>query len=265
MTLAELLGELSADILAISLASIRILVAFLLSPLFGDELVPPLVKNSLFVTLAGLVAYAQPGFEGEAIDGTRWILLAAKEAFIGLTIGVFFGLLLWAFESAGTVLDTQIGASLGTLQDPIAGHDVTLLGDLLQRWAGCVFMAAGGLLILVTTLLDSYTMWPIGQLLPDFRQSSVVIFELQFGAFATLLVMLVAPLLAVLFLIDMLLGLINRFAKRVDVLFISMAVKGLVALLLLTILLPVLLDLLLKQIDLRNDNALEFLRSVLGL
>ena len=264
MDLAALLGELSTDAIAASLSTIRLLAAFLMMPLLGEELVPPLVRNALFLVFAALVAWVQPGFEGEAITATRWVVLAGKEAFVGLAVGTFFGLFLWAFEAAGTVLDTQIGASLGTVQDPISGHDVTLLGDLLGRWAGYVFMASGGFLLLITALLDSFAVWPVDRALPDVAGASVLLFEAEFGAFATLSVMIAAPVLVVLFVIDMLFGLVNRFARRVDVLFLSMALKGLVALLLVALLLPVLLELLLRQIEMRDGGLERFLLRVLS-
>ena len=264
MELAALFEELSADALTASLSTIRLLAAFLMMPLFSEDLVPPLVRNAIFLAFAAVVAWVLPGFDGEAVTATRWLVLAGKEAFVGLAIGTFFGLFLWAFEAAGTVLDTQIGASLGTVQDPISGHDVTLLGDLLGRWAGYVFMASGGFLLLVTALLDSFAIWPVDRALPDVAAASVTLFEAEFGAFATLAVMVAAPVLVVLFVIDMLFGLVNRFARRVDVLFLSMALKGLVALLLVALLLPVLLEVLTRQIESRDEALGRFLLRVLS-
>ncbi len=66
-----------------------------------------------------------------------------------MIIGVFFGLYLWAFEAAGVVIDMQIGASFALFFDPIIGNEVTLIGSFLGRWASYVFLAAGGLMLLV--------------------------------------------------------------------------------------------------------------------
>jgi len=214
-------------IIVLAMSSLRIAVAFLITPLFTDELVPPLVKTSLFVALGIIVTAVHPAVDIESYSALEWILLFAKEAFIGLAIGFFFGIFLWAFESAGVIVDTQIGAAMSMVYDPITGHETTLYGEFISRWIHFLFVAAGGLLFLTMAILESYVIWPMDQHIPDFQRASVVFFQEEFGRFASLILMIAAPVIVVVFMVDASLGLINRFAKRLDIVFISMAIKNL--------------------------------------
>jgi len=261
---APFFGLLSEHVLLLAMATLRLTVAFLVTPLFSDELVPALVRNSIFIALASVVAFMQPAIDFDSITAAQLMGLFAKEAFIGLTIGFFYSLFLWAFEAAGTIIDTQIGTSLAMVYDPISGHDVTLYGELIGRWANYLFISSGGLLLLTIAIIESYAIWPIEQPLPPLDLTTLVLFEDQFSRFVSLILTLSAPVIAVIFLVDMSMGLINRFAKRLDILFISMAIKGLVALLLIFILIPVLVEVFFLQLDSHRDGLSEFLRAILG-
>lgn len=261
---SALFALLSDKILVLASSMLRLAVAMLAMPIFSDEIIPPLVRNSLFITLAIVVVYLRPDFDVESFTATGWVALFAKEIFIGVVIGFFFGLFLWAFEAAGTIVDTQIGASMAMIYDPISGHEVTLYGDFLGRWVNFVFVASGGLLFLVLAVLESYVIWPVSEPIPDLKQASIVFLEGEFSRFVKLILMIASPIMVVIFMVDMAMGMINRFAKRLDILFISLALKGLVALLMLIMMIPAMIDLLMMQLEIHKDGLDAVTRKVIG-
>jgi len=105
----ELFDNFSNGVLLLALSLTRLSVAFTVLPLFSNESVPALVRNSIFVTLAIIAIVVQPPVDVAVFSTGQWISLFAKEAFIGIAIGVFFGVFLWAFEAAGVLIDTQVG------------------------------------------------------------------------------------------------------------------------------------------------------------
>jgi len=259
------LYELSASyLIVLAMTAVRIAGAFLVTPLFTDELVPPLIKNSIFVALGVVVTFVHPPVDIDAFSGAQLVALFTKEIFIGIALGFFFGFFLWAFESAGMVIDTQIGASMAMVYDPISGHQVTLYGDFIGRWVHYLFVAAGGFMFFIIAILESFIIWPLDEYLPDFRLASVALFEAEFGAFATLVVMIAAPVIVVILIVDFCLGLVNRFAKRLDIVFVSMAIKNLTGLLMVLILLPMIAHILYEQLDRHNAELLLILDQVLS-
>ncbi len=247
--LTDLFTALGDYIIVIALSATRIAVAFLLLPLFSSETMPALVRNAIFLSLALIAVVVQPELPTEPIATALWINLFVKEVFIGVVIGLLFGVFLWAFEAAGVLIDTQIGTSFAMLFDPIAGNEVTLFGEFLGRWANYLFVAAGGLLVLAGVMLESFAIWPLLQPIGSLRELSVSLFEAELSRFMKLAVMIASPVMVVIFLIDISMGLINRFAQQFNVFFLSISIKSMAALVLIAILLPFLVGKLLGEID----------------
>ncbi len=259
----ELLGEISDYLIVVALSATRVSVVFLLLPIFANETVPALVRNALYMALGLVAVFVQPVLPEADLVTAQWLNLFGKEVLIGVVIGVFFGMLLWAFEAAGIVIDTQIGTSFAMIFDPIAGNEVTLFGELLSRWAIYMFMAAGGLMLIVGGILESFVIWPLLLPVESLRLPSVTLFEGILTRFMTLTLMIAGPVLVVTFLIDISMGLINRYAQQFNVFFLSTALKSLASLALVALLLPFLLELLLDQVGAQASHIERYLKGIL--
>jgi type III secretion protein T len=192
-----------------------------------------------------------------------WISLFAKEALIGAVIGLVFGLFLWAFEAAGVVIDMQIGASFALFFDPVVGNEVTLIGAFLSRWASFIFLASGGMLLMTGVLLESFAIWPLVQPVTSLKMASVALFEAEFSRFMNLTIRIAGPIMVVIFLIDVAMGLINRFAQQFNVFFLSMSIKSMATIVLLIIMLPYLVDLLVNELQTQSALFADYLEQIL--
>ena len=76
--------------------------------------------------------------------------------------------------------------------------------------------------------------------------------------------MIASPVIIVVFVVDASLGLINRFAKRLDIVFISMALKNLVGLMMVMIMIPIMADVFFRQLDIHNEALWPTLNKILG-
>lgn len=231
-TLAQTLaafGSLSDVALLAGLSTTRIAAAFLLLPVFSPDTVPALVRNAIFLSLGLLSLALQPVLHLEGLSAAQWVGLFTKEAMLGLALGFGLGAFLWAFEAAGAIIDTKIAVANGQLSDPMSGQQVTPTGALLGRLAGFLFMFGGGFLLFVGVLVESFALWPIAELGLRPRLGAVSIFEQHFADMMVLALLLAAPALVVMFAIDLALGLVNRYAPQLNLIGISMSLKGLAA------------------------------------
>ena len=263
MESADLFRLLGDNIIVLSLSAMRVSIAFLLLPIFSKESMPAMVRNSMFLSLALLSILLQPSAEIVQFSTGMWISLFAKEALIGAVIGVFFGFFLWAFEAAGVVIDMQIGASFALFFDPIVGNEVTLIGALLSRWASFAFLASGGLLLMTGVLLESFVIWPLVTPVDSLRAASIALFETELSSFFSLTLRIAGPLMAVLFVIDVSMGLINRFAQQFNVFFLSMSIKSMAAIFLIIVLLPFLLDVLVDEMQTQAAALPAYLQTIM--
>lgn len=212
----------------------RIAAACLLLPYFTAEIVPPMVRNVFFASLAlavmplVLAAPAPPTMGGIAL-----VPIVLKEIFIGVAVGFAFSIVFWALEGAGQVIDAKIGASTVQLSDPMTGQQTTLIGAFMSRIAAYVFAAFGGLRMFVDLVLSSFTVWPVQAPLPDLAAVGALFFIQRFDELMALVLLLAAPVLCVLTLLEVGLGLINRYAPQLNVFTLSMPLKAWLAIVIL--------------------------------
>jgi type III secretion protein T len=258
------LASLSDQVLLLGLSSARFAVAFLMLPLFTGDLIPSSIRNAMYVAFGFFALTLQPPATHVALMNVSWLPLFAKEAFIGGALGFFFGSILWAFEAAGQVIDTKIGATSAQVTDPMSGQQTALTGAYLGRLANFVFMFSGGFLLLMGTMFDSYTLWPVMSTKPVLVKAGMTLFETEFGRLMLLVLLVAAPALVVLYAIDGILGLVNRFAQQLNVFSLSMSIKTWASTAVLMLTMASMTQQLIADIQARPAIVLRFLRALLG-
>ena len=257
-------GSLTEGMLALGLTLPRIIGAFIMLPLITQSNMPAMVRNSFLVSLA---IVALPGAIAAAPSATmttlQWPMMVLKELFIGLAIGYLFGLVFWAFSAAGTVIDNQVGMGMAQAFDPIQGHQVTLHGQFLSEFAAWLFMASGAFMIFLGLLMDSYAIWPATSFFPTLDRAGINLFVSHFGWFMSTLVVLAAPVMVILLIIDLSFGLMNRFAPQLNVFALTLPIKAWLATAILMLLLGVYVEVLVDRLA-SNSGLVELLRRTFG-
>ncbi len=252
------------QLLLVSVSSARFAFVFLFVPLFSQQVMPATVRNSIIITF-GLVAYVlQTQFLPRELSAWQWATMLFKEAAAGTIIGFFFGSIFWAMSSAGELIDTKVGATMGQLVDPFSGSQTSLTGILLGRFAQIVFVMAGGLTILVGTVMESYVIWPMGPGPFELNMGSVKHFEDEFGRMFYLSFVLASPILTILYVIDLGMGFLNRFAQQFNVFSLSMPIKGAASILLLVMMLPIMANIVVNDMKDRNYISSGMLRTTVS-
>ncbi len=214
-------------LVALGLTVPRILGAFLMLPLLTKENMPATVRNSFLVSLA-IVAMpiALAGLPSGGVDVTGLLPIMLKELFLGISIGFVFGMVFWAIAAAGNILDMQIGMSVAKIFDPIQGHEAQFHGSFLSQLAAWLFMASGAFLIFLNLLMSSYAIWPVTSYYPQIHASTAHLFVGQFGYLMTAALMLAAPAMLILLIVDLSFGLVNRFAPSLNVFALTLPIKA---------------------------------------
>jgi type III secretion protein T len=256
---------LSDQVLLLGLCSIRMAIACMLLPLFAGDLLPATVRNAMFIAFGLLALCLQPPIIHSQIMQINWLLLLGKEALIGTSLGFLFGAILWAFEAAGQIIDTKIGASSSQVTDPLSGQQTALNGAFLGRLANFIFMFSGGFLLLISLILDSYQLWPVLAPQPTLSASSLTLFTHEFGRLMGLTTRIAAPCLVVLFAIDGVLGLVNRFAPQLNVFSLSMSIKTWASAFVLMLTLGAVSEHLVTDIQSRPSIVLRAIQALLPL
>lgn len=178
----------------------------MLMPGIGGAHIEPRVKVGLVVLLAIGLLPSVP-VPGAAIDASL-VILVAREAAIGLSIGFVLHALMVGAEFAGHLGGQQIGFSYGATIDPQSGVRNNMVSTLYSLLATLGFLAINGHHAVLRALAASYARLPIGAGHVDASLVGAVrdIFALVF----VVGVRLAAPIVAVLLVVEVIVGLISR-------------------------------------------------------
>lgn len=241
----------------------RVLVFVRVLPFMGSEVIPPMVLTGFSLSLAPLtlplIMAGAPSAPVSALVGAALIL---KEMILGFVFGFLAALLFWAVMSMGFLFDNQRGASQGDVQDPLSQEQTSPFGAFFFQWCTLLFCGSGALTLFLGAFVESYAWWPVFELTPPLKPDMLFGFFLhQTSWFFRITITLAAPVLAIYFLTDFSLGLVNRFAQQLNVYTLAMPVKSGVLMILLVVYMGILQHVLMLDL-LRLPEVFTRLRSV---
>lgn len=238
MNASEIFGKLveqanlSLVIFTVGLLMCRILPVLIFSPFLGGEVIPTEVKMGIGVTLS-IVMFPIVSQRMGAIPLTPlpYIALLLKEIFIGVSMAFVISAVFDAARVAGNLSDTMMGSNNAQLYVPQLGQQVTLYSNLKTQLTAVLFLTLNGHHVVIEALSDSFVAVPLDSF-PHFSAGVWPFFELIVRVFADILrisLILSAPIVLATFLTDLGMGAVNRVASNLQVFFIAMAIKPLVA------------------------------------
>ncbi len=236
MDLPVTYDEAKAFIGALALTQPRILAMFIVLPIFNTQLVPGLLRFSVAAVLGVvMVPVVSSQLSLVELQAPALVLLIVKEAFIGFVIGYLAAIPFWIFEAVGFLVDNQRGASIASTLNPLTGNDSSPLGILFNQAFIVFFLLTGGFTLLLGVLYDSFGLWSVTQWTPHLRADAVPVLLDQLDRLVRMAVLLAAPVLVAMFLAEIGLALVSRFAPQLQVFFMAMPIKSGLAMLVLVL------------------------------
>jgi type III secretion protein T len=217
--------ELKNYLLTLTVVQARLMPLFLLVPFMNRSMVPRTIAFAVATSLGLLIVPTIPPINNVSFD-PYFLLLLGKEAIIGLVLGYVVAIPFWTMEAVGFVVDNQRGASMAATINPMTGHDTSPLGILFNIAFITFFMLSGGLLLMLGLIYDSYRLWPPLSFWPNWNSDAAELMLVQLNRFVLNALLLAAPVLLAMFLSELGLALISRFAPQLQVFFLAMPIKS---------------------------------------
>ncbi|WP_457323195.1 flagellar biosynthetic protein FliR [Roseateles sp. P5_E11] len=198
-----------------------------LSPLAQAVKAPPIFWVLFTLALSGSLCAAL-GLRTAVPAGLGGLfLLLLSEAALGALLGLSLHAAFAALAMAGRLLDLQMGFGMATVLDPVTRANVPVMGVALTLVGMSVFFGVDGHHALLRGIAQVAQWVPPGALwrLPDASALARAM-----GAMFSMTVVLVAPAMFMLLLIELVLDFVSRVLPQMNVLFIGMPVKALVGL-----------------------------------
>jgi flagellar biosynthetic protein FliR len=221
----------AATVIGFVLALVRASAWVVVCPPFSNRAIPAVAKIGLAACLA-LVAAPAAGRHLPATLGTAGFVTAVVEqAVTGLAMGFLIQVVFSAFSSAGSLIDIFSGLNLPPSIDPLSLDQAPLISQLYELVAFTLLFTSGADLLLVRGFLGSFAATGVDASSPARLAASAV------GQVSTLFsasLEMAAPLVAVLFVTQLLLGLLAKAAPQMNVFVFGFGLQVLVTLLGLT-------------------------------
>jgi len=220
------------------LVAVRIAPLFIMAPVLGGADIPVRIRIFLSLALAVMiVAAAGSGIvpAGASVAtysplGSPGALMAAAASELLIGIALVFGVFaaFGAFLFGGRLLDIQIGFGIANVFDPITRSQGPLIGTALNMLAVTVFFSIDGHHMLIRGIVDSLQLFPPGRSLSELNGSAVVA---QFGVVFAYGLMIVAPSVIMLLLVDAGLAVAARTMPQMNIFIVAMPLKVVVGVL----------------------------------
>ena len=235
--------------LIIILTVVRPMAAGISAPFLGGNILQGSLKRSvsLSIALIAIPRVAVDSFEGLPSDPLDIVALIAKEVFLGLCWGLAASKSYYVALGVGAFIDNQRGATIANVINPATSEESSLFGDMLQQIFLIAFFTAGGFRFYLAGLYSTYQLWPVLSYFPTLDYSLVEYFSEFLSSLALMTLSLAMPVVAAMFICEFGLGLINRFAQALNVFFLAMPLKSLVAIFVMILYMGVLIQVLIQQ------------------
>jgi flagellar biosynthetic protein FliR len=155
-------GELNAWIAAFFFPLARILALLVAAPPFNNDGLSAQVRLVLGLAIAIAITPALPAMPRVDPASGAGLLILAQQMIIGLAMGLAMRLVFSAIDLAGTMISNQMGLGFATAYDPQSESQTAVISEFLGMLALLVFMAINGHLMVIATLVQSFSVLPVG-------------------------------------------------------------------------------------------------------
>ncbi|MGD9998694.1 MAG: flagellar biosynthetic protein FliR [Ilumatobacteraceae bacterium] len=194
-------------------------------PPFNMPAIPVRVRVGLAVAMS-IVLAGKVGSEVRSIETPSLVGAMFTQLLAGFALGFFVYMIFSVVQSAGELIDLQVGFSLGGVIDPLSGNNATPIGRLHQLLGIAILFAINGHIMVARAFIRSVEVAPLGSLdLARLAESLAKLFAVLLAAS----IEIALPVLTALFCTEVALGLLGKAAPQLNILVIGFAVKSLIA------------------------------------
>ncbi|MGL4728391.1 MAG: EscT/YscT/HrcT family type III secretion system export apparatus protein [Bosea sp. (in: a-proteobacteria)] len=219
-----------AAVALFALTSARFIGIMSIMPLFTRAGVDGLIRVGIALAFAAPLTVAlTPQFVTDAVPPI-WLmtLLMFKELCVGLALGVVYSVPIWAISTAGDIIDSYRNASAANTSDPVNAAEVSVFGTYLVILGLALFIAAGGLQVVIASTYHSFAVWPVQSFWPSLRPEAMPQLLSLLTEMGRIAFIVAAPLLVLMVVVDIVMLSFTRMNPQFQVFENSNSLKNLV-------------------------------------
>jgi len=196
------------------LASLRIGAFLVVSPIFGSTAIPVQVRVIAGAFLAVMVMGYSQVPDIDSFSELRIIGVIITELLIGIAAGLILTIWFSAAVLAGEKIATSAGLGYAAQIDPNSGGQTPVVSQMLSLFMIILFLGVNGHLVVLRTVLESYSYLPIGAMPAwgAFIKGGISAASAMFVAASIIML----PIAFVMLLINLAVGVITRSSPQLN-------------------------------------------------
>jgi len=201
------------ELVAFMLLAVRIGALFAAAPILSATAVslPIRIALTMAVTIALASTIKVPDVDLLSPIGA---LTLAREALLGLSIGLVFQLAFAAINVAGEQMAGAMGLGFAAMVDPQTGAQSPVISQFLSIMMTMIFLVTEGHHILLRLLATSYDVLPIGT---DFNGDMFLGIVKAGTLIFSAALLIAAPVVFLIFLTNIIVGFMTRVAPQMNI------------------------------------------------
>lgn len=192
----------------------RILGLMALAPLFNSGTIPARIKVGLSFMLAMIVAPSIPAVPAMDPMSLPGLLILAQQMIIGLAMGLAMRIAFAGMEMAGSITGLTMGLGFASFFDPQSQGQTSAISQIFALLMIMIYLAANLHLVVLSTLIDSFTTLPISA--KPFEGSRMELVVAWGGQIFSSGIQLSLPLVTALLITNLALGILTRAAPQLN-------------------------------------------------
>lgn len=229
-------------------------------PIFSHKAIPRKIVVSFSLGLAIVILPIFINTKLPPVDGMIDLLaLCFREIVVGLIIGLVFSFIFLSIRLAGSIVAYQIGFAMANIMDPNSASPVSVIGEFWVMIATLIFLVINGHHIMITGLVDSFRVIPLGSGLPS---GEVGVWMIKYASFVFVLaIKFAAPVIMTIFLVEVSMGILARTMPQMNIFIVGYPIKIFAGLFLIGSSLPV-FAYVLRKVTANLDSELNYLMNL---
>lgn len=236
---------------------IRVTSYLLSSSIFNSSQIPAPLKIifSLIISLVAFEAYKNTSVPLDSLI----IILAAKEVFLGVCLGMLTRFFFYALNMASELTSQALGLGSASVYNPLSGINSSLIEQFQGMLAILIFFAVQGHHLVVSAVFQSFELVSISQMtlnfngLGEFARWCQMLFEISLKV--------AAPVVSSLFLVNLGMGILGRAVPQINVFVTSFQVTIVVGFLILFVSMPLYVNEVVHILDLTQSQMNKLMGS----
>lgn len=207
---------LTLTVFAFIMSFVRIGTALMVMPGLGDFFVTERLRLMIVLSITFAVfPITMKYMPAEIPGGFNFVVIIVSEFIVGLFFGTVARIFMAALDTAGMLVSISSSLSNAQIFNPAMAGQGSLIGAMLSMTGLAILFAADLHHLLLSGILQSYTLFPVGQM-PEIGGMTDFIARTVSGSFL-IGVKLAAPFIVLTILINVGMGVLSRLMPQVQV------------------------------------------------